>query len=213
MERTTYDRQRVYDAWLRILHARIGLTVLFLVATAWTAEAFEQRPEEATVWRIHATAGFGLIVGLVARLVWGLVGPASARWTDLVRWRDWLAMLRDRSFGGVTRFGHHPLASAAYVALYGVLAMMGMTGIGLAAIEHDLGPLATQLYDSVWLEGFLEGPHEVGALAVVGFVVLHLAAIVWHERRDGVPIAQAMISGYQYRRVDASPPKEVHDAK
>jgi len=41
--------------------------------------------------------------------------------------------------------------------------------------------------------------HEGAALVVVGFIAAHLLALVWHERRDGVPVAQAMISGYQYR--------------
>jgi cytochrome b len=31
-------------------------------------------------------------------------------------------------------------------------------------------------------------------------VVLHIAALILHEVRHGVPMAQAMVSGYQYRK-------------
>lgn len=213
MERITYERRRVYDPLLRLLHAWLALCIAFLIATAWLAELFEHGPAESTIWHLHAYAGFGLTGGLLVRLVWGIVGPGSARLTDLWQPRAWLALLRRRGEAALTRFGHHPLASAAYLALYLVLIGMSVTGLGLAAIEHDLGPLAPSLYDSVWLEEIFEEPHEAGMLAVLGFIVLHLGALVWHERRDGVPVAQAMVTGYQYRRADVASNQEDPHAK
>jgi cytochrome b len=41
-------------------------------------------------------------------------------------------------------------------------------------------------------------PHEWLQYLFIAFVVAHLAALVLHERRHGVPLAQAMVSGYQY---------------
>jgi cytochrome b len=35
---------------------------------------------------------------------------------------------------------------------------------------------------------------------VIGFIFIHIAALIAHEARHGVPLAQAMVSGYQYRK-------------
>jgi len=32
----------------------------------------------------------------------------------------------------------------------------------------------------------------------MGFVVVHIAALIWHEHKDKTPLAQAMVTGYQY---------------
>ena len=42
--------------------------------------------------------------------------------------------------------------------------------------------------------------------AILGFVVVHLAALILHESRHGVPLAQAMLSGFQYRKTDREAP-------
>jgi cytochrome b len=32
----------------------------------------------------------------------------------------------------------------------------------------------------------------------MAFVVVHIAALIWHESKDKTPLAQSMVSGYQY---------------
>jgi len=32
----------------------------------------------------------------------------------------------------------------------------------------------------------------------MGFVLLHIAALIWHECKDKTPLAQSMVTGYQY---------------
>jgi Ni/Fe-hydrogenase 1 B-type cytochrome subunit len=33
---------------------------------------------------------------------------------------------------------------------------------------------------------------------LMGFVVIHIAALIWHEKKDKAPLAQAMVTGYKY---------------
>jgi cytochrome b len=49
------------------------------------------------------------------------------------------------------------------------------------------------------MKDWFKTPHDVLEEFVLGFVVLHIAALILHEVSHGVPLAQAMVSGYQYR--------------
>jgi len=196
----TRVRVAVFDGLLRLIHAWNALAILALIATGLLAEEFGHDGESATLWRLHIQFGYTLVGGLAARLVWGLIGPATARWSDLWHPRAWLATLRalPRLRLPQPRLGHDALASAAFIALYLILAGMAITGFALAATEHNLGPLTTWLGDSVWLKEYFKEPHEALYALVAGFVGLHLAALVGHQIFGKAPAAQAMLSGNQY---------------
>jgi len=199
METITYERRKVYDGMLRLIHAWNGIAILFLIVTVWLSGLFEHATGEKTLWLMHIYVGYALVTGLVARFVWGFVGPANARFSDMWHPKNWWQALRAFNLRSTARFGHDTLASAAYLALYAVLFMMSATGLSLAAIEHSTGPLSPWLADSAWLKGLFKEPHEFGYNAILAFVAVHIAALIWHERKDKTPTAQSMVSGYQYR--------------
>jgi len=41
--------------------------------------------------------------------------------------------------------------------------------------------------------------HEAVLYVATGFTVVHITAMIVQEKKRGYPIAQAMVSGYQYR--------------
>lgn len=201
MARQVLIREKVYDPILRTLHAWNGLAILLLVISSLVAEWLQYTPEASALWRFHVWAGYALIVGLVGRLVWGLNGPAHARLSALWHWREWLSALRTRKlFGEPEAFGHDPLASGAYVAFYLIALVMAASGLALAAIEQGSGPLVFWLGHDVSLKHLFKTPHDFLEEFVWGFVILHIAALILHEARHGAPMAQAMVSGYQYRK-------------
>lgn len=192
----TISTRRAFDPLLRLLHAWNGMAIVGLIATSQLAEAFEHGPWEALVWRFHIQIGYALIGGLLTRLVWGLVGPEFARWKDLWHPREWTAMLRGR-FRVVPRFGHDARASAIFLVVYVVLLLMACTGLVLAAVEYDMGPLATVVGSDHSLKHLFKEPHEAGFVLVLGFIVLHLGALAFHRFVLHAPIGQEMISGMQ----------------
>lgn len=195
----TYRRQKVYDPILRIIHACNGLAILFLMATVWLSELFERGVGEDTLWTIHIYLGYVLVIGIVARLLWGIVGPAHARFSDLWHPAAWWNAVRNFNFKSSHRIGHDSLASGVYLLVYVLLAVMAVTGLSLAAIEHSMGPLDAWIGDMPWLKHTFEEPHEFIYNLLIGFVVVHIAALIWHELKDRIPLAQAMVSGYQYQ--------------
>ncbi len=194
-------REKVYDPVLRGIHAWNGIAILLLILSAQVADWIELTPEAVALWRFHVWAGYALIIGLVARISWGLNGPRHARFGAMWHLGDWWRAIRSREwFTEPESWGHHPLASAAYLAFYLIVLIMAATGLALAAVEQGRGPLVDWIGHDVPLKFWFMTPHDALDEFVLGFVVLHLAALILHEARHGVPMAQAMVSGYQYRK-------------
>jgi Ni/Fe-hydrogenase 1 B-type cytochrome subunit len=200
----TLIREKVYDPVLRLIHAWIGLSTLLLLISSRVAKWHAFTPEAAVLWRLHVWLGYGLVLGLIARASWAIYGPKHANWRQFWTWRAWLAALRHRDFfTEPSRFGHHPLATAAYLLFYVAALVMAVTGLALAAIAQGGGPLYQWLGYDVLLKPWFKQPHEVLEIFFLGFVLLHIAALILHENRHGIPLAQAMVSGYQYREDEA----------
>lgn len=192
-----FETYRVYDPLLRLLHAWNALAIVGLIATSQVAEALEHSAGEDAAWQVHIQFGYALLGGLAARLLWGFVGPETARWSDLWHPREWAAMLRGRlSFP--PRLGHDVRASLAFLALYGLLALMAATGLALAAVEFETGPLAPWLGGAEGLKHAVKEPHEAGFALVLAFIGLHMAALLYHRFVLGKPVDQAMVTGEQH---------------
>lgn len=188
---------RVFDPLLRALHWTIALAIVALITTSQLADWFEHDPYEKTLWNLHILTGYVLMSSLLARLLWGVVGPASARWRDLWHPAAWKNSLKTRRLPATHRAGHDAIASLGYLFAYGIMALMVVTGMGLAASEFQTGPLAAWLGNADWLEDVLGEPHEAGFVLMLGFIGLHLAALVFHQLR-GERVAQSMVTGKQY---------------
>lgn len=201
MEKLTYTRQKVYDPILRLIHMWNGLAILFLILTIWLSDLFEKGVGEDALWQLHIYLGYALAVGFIARLVWGIVGPGHARFSDMWHPAAWWDAVRNFNLHARPRFGHNTLASGVYLLFYILLAAMVATGLGLAAVEHSTGPFNAWLGDMAQLEDVFEEPHEFIYTLLMGFVAVHIAALIWHEKKDKAPLAQSMVTGYQYQVV------------
>lgn len=201
MEASVLSRAQVYDPLLRIIHAWNAILVVLLLASSQVATWLEFSWEAAALWRLHLWCGYLLFIGLIARLVWGIVGPSHARWSELWHPAVWLEAVRKRRFFSPPEaLGHHPLASIAYLLFYGMAWCLAITGLALAAIDQGVGPLYDALGYAFELKSWFRTPHDWLEELILAFVIVHLAALILHERRHGIPIAQAMVSGYQYRK-------------
>ncbi|MEQ1599097.1 MAG: cytochrome b/b6 domain-containing protein [Methylotenera sp.] len=198
MEILTYRRAKVYDILLRLIHLWNGLVILFLMITIWLSDLFDKGASEDALWQLHIYLGYALVVGLVVRLAWGLVGSRSARFSNMWHPVAWWEAVRHLNFQPKPHFGHHTLASGVYLLIYLLLAVMAVTGLGLTAIEHGMGPFNIWFGDMPWLKELFEEPHELIYYLLMVFVVVHIAALIWHENKDKAPLAQAMVTGYKY---------------
>ncbi|MDR9394206.1 MAG: cytochrome b/b6 domain-containing protein [Roseovarius sp.] len=196
---------RVWDPLVRIGH-------WVLVAAFATAYLTEGDPE----W-LHSYAGYAIAVTLGLRVLWGLVGPRSARFSDFVTGPARVfTYLRDLAAGRATRhLGHSPAGGAMTVALLVILALTTVSGMGTLAIEEGRGPLAwivatgPQASTGTWDEDAgdhadhhedesgeaWEEIHEAAANATLMLVLLHLGGVLWASLAHRENLVRAMVTG------------------
>ncbi len=200
------SRHPLFDPTLRVLHAWNGFFAVALLLTGVAADVLWLEGSVAGLWRLHVWLGYGLLLGLVGRVVWGLVGPERARWPVLWQPGAWWQVLlkrRLRAFVEVEKGAANappPLAALLYLISYAVLLVSVLSGLMLVAIEFDSGPLQIVFGLAFAWGDFAQAAHAVGEIGFYLFLIVHFAVMIWQERHNGVPVAQGMISGYQYRR-------------
>jgi cytochrome b len=196
------EKKYIYDLFLRFLHLMIAGSTVVLLLSAKLAEINEGEGYlRKAFWVIHIFAGYGLSIGLVLRIIWGFVGPEHARFKSFIHIEEWKTLIRTLSIKNIIwKWGHHPLASIAYLCFYFASLVLAGTGLLLAAIEHDRGPFANWLYDELLYKHSLQEVHEALAWTIVIFIVTHIFALFYHEHEDGLPTVQSMFSGFQYKK-------------
>jgi cytochrome b len=194
--------RRRWDPIVRITHWSIALAVL---ANA----VFTEEGSGPHIWIGY---GLGAILGL--RLLWGLVGPAEARFAAfLPSPRKAIAHLRDIRAGRVTpHASHNPLGALMVYAIWGCLLTIIATGVAMAgpppwnerAAEAGHGETAVAAQtrnDEGEEEGEdheegEEGPlgeiHETAANLLYLLILLHLAGVIFETRRSGKQVLVAM---------------------
>lgn len=172
----------VWDPFLRLTHWSFPLLV---PALWWTAENSR--------WALHKRLGLVLLGLLVFRVLWGFVGPETARFGQFVKGpRAVLAYLRgDRAQGPA--IGHSPLGGWSTLALLG--AMLFQVSLGLFAgdpYDGMTGPLNPLV--GVALADTITEIHETFFWVVAGLIGLHLAAISFYAVR-GDDLLSPMVGG------------------
>lgn len=156
------------------------------------------------VW--HKRLGLILIGLLVYRVVWGLIGPSSARLLPLLpRPRALLDYIRSLKARPYTRsLGHNPIGGLSVLALLGVLIFQ--TGTGLVSVNVD--GLASGWFGHLVafdMGRFFSDLHETGFNLLLGLMALHVLAIALYALLLRANLIGPMVTGYQTR---ANPPKD-----
>jgi cytochrome b len=179
---------RVWDPFVRLFHWGLGAAVLIAFLT------------EDELLGLHTWAGYTALTLIGARLVWGLIGPRHARWSDFVRGpRATLDYLRDALRGRAARhLGHNPAGGAMVVALLAGVGATAVSGMAVLGAGELAGPLAPYLQglSSETAHG-LEEVHEVIAYATLALIPLHLLGVALASLQHRENLVRGMIDGYK----------------
>lgn len=174
---------RVWDPLLRITHWSFPLIV---PAMWWTAQNDQ--------WALHKRLGLVLLGLLVFRIIWGFIGPDTARFSRfLKRPREVIAYLRGTLPDVGQRIGHSPVGGWSTLVL--ICAMVLQVSLGLFAgdpFDGTTGPLNALV--GVSLADTLTGLHGTLFWVIAGLVALHLAAITVYAVR-GKDLLTPMVGG------------------
>ncbi len=182
------DRVLAWDLPTRIFK----WVLVALVFSAWASNKWGGATPGWHIWN-----GVALLVAVVFRLLWGMVGGSTARFSGFVTGPKrglayGLALLRGREGHFL---GHNPIGGWMVLALLALLALQAVTGLYSADDDRLIidGPLvktvgdATVTFASHW-------HHRLFALLEIA-VLLHVAAVVFHAVVKKERLVPAMITG------------------
>ncbi|WP_192553407.1 cytochrome b/b6 domain-containing protein [Pseudomonas sp. IzPS59] len=174
------DSLRLWDPVVRVFHLSI--------AGVFAANYFFN--EAGDDW--HVWLGYYAMGWLLVRLVWGFVGPRSARWSDFWPTPSRLAAHARSLIAGRPehRLGHSPIG-----ALVMILMLLAMLTIGLSG-------WAMEEIDALWGADWPLQVHETAADALLALVIVHIAAALFEsvQVRDNLPLS--MLTGRRRRLPD-----------
>jgi cytochrome b len=184
----------VWDPLIRIGH--------WLLVCLFTLNYLTDQPLALHVW-----AGYGIAAIVALRVIWGLVGPERARFSDFVRGpRAVLGYL-----GGLVRLrsprylGHSPAGGAMVVALLVMLSVTTLAGMAHLAERTGTGPLSGLIARKIIPPGpdgrpvrpqwDYRGLHELTANLTLALVILHVCGVALASAAHRENLVRAMIDG------------------
>lgn len=192
MQAEKIQRVLVWSVSLRLAHWSIALSVMLLAATGWLIQNSPMVADGAA--DVHDFFSVALILGLGLRL-WLLFSGSSevSKWRQLVpRMSTDKARISEMlrfylTFGRTPLpgwFAHNPLWAPVYLLLLAILFLQVMSG------------LLMETFPVLW--GFyLPNTHELLAVVIFVFFVLHIVAVVFNELKGTGSDISAMINGYR----------------
>ncbi len=185
------DSRMLWDLPTRVFHWCI---VCCIPLAWWSAETGN--------FDAHSWIGYSVIVLVVTRVLWGLVGSRHSRFSDfLVGPGGVQAYLRGQGYRSA---GHNPLGGWSIVVMLLLLLLQAVSGLFNSDDVLFSGPL----YYAA------DGPfrdtmgvvHEVTFNLLLALVLLHIGAVLYHQFRLKEKLLQAMWRGRAPGREGREPP-------
>lgn len=176
MSRPTLTPYRVWDLPTRLCH----WALVWLLAAQWASGQFGLLPIASHLW-----LGYALLVVVVFRILWGVFGSDSARFSRFLRGpaalRAYLGQLRsDRP----THWpGHNPVGGWASVLLLALILVQAVTGL----YAERRGVLAGPLVETV-SRGTVRSLTDLHGLLhwlLLPVIAVHIGAALYYRRRKG----------------------------
>ena len=186
----TAQRIALWDLPTRLFHWGLVAAV---------ATAFVSGQLGGNLITLHGKAGLVVVGLLVFRLVWGFVGNVYARF---LHFAPTPGRLRAYLKGQWQGHGHNPLGALSVFVLLGLLALQVGTGLFTNDDIAFTGPLFPLIDED--LAQRITGLHKQLSWVLLGFLALHLAAIVFHVRIKKHNLVKPMITGWKDVPTDAA---------
>ena len=186
------SKVRAWDLPTRLFHWLLALLVLL----AWASWRYSEALGDPSL-KLHRWNGHAILVLVVWRVLWGLFGSSTSRFSAWLWW-PWTAaaygweILRGRTPLYLT---HNPLGSYMILALLGAVTAQGV--LGLFTVEHNdltAGPLYRLISEETQ-----KSHHRLACLVfllgILALVPIHILANLWYGLAKKEPLITAMITG------------------
>jgi cytochrome b len=185
----------IWDLPVRLFH---WLVVLLFIASWVTHEL------DLMSW--HKLSGYSLLVCVLFRMVWGLIGSTTARFSSFVRGPKAVAAYLTSARAKHARVGHNPLGGWSVVVMLALLLLQCV--LGLLTVDEfgvEAGPLASHVTFEVGRQ--IAGWHKAVFNVLLVVIAMHIAAVIFYLLVRRQNLVGPMISGR--RRLSVPPDHEL----
>jgi cytochrome b len=174
------EKTKVWDAPVRLFHWCLAI----LIGLAW----YSGEQDKFGIWAdVHLWSGYGVIVLVSWRILWGFVGSETARFAQFVKGpAAILAYLRGK---GQPYTGHNPLGALSVLIL--LLLPLTIAVFGLFSSDGMLfsGPFAGSNGEDI------QDIHETLGEILYWIIGLHISAVLWYALVKKTNLLLPMITG------------------
>jgi cytochrome b len=191
----TTEKTRIWDLPLRLFH---WLLVGLIGVSLYTGinGGFNEMD-------YHMLSGYGVLTLVIFRVLWGVVGSTTARFSNFVKPSRIIAYSRtllDRDAEDST--GHNPLGALSIVAFLLLLSVQAATGLFANDDIFLEGPLMHLVSDET--SDRLTTIHHINVKLLYGLMALHLITIGFYELFKRQRLILPMITGKKTIQIDDS---------
>ncbi|MCP4339097.1 MAG: cytochrome b/b6 domain-containing protein [Desulfobulbaceae bacterium] len=175
-KRAAFNKGKI-DVPTKVIH--IGIMIFALAAYVTGDGADDYKKAEYFGYILHQWLGMGISLFILLRIIYGLIGADSARFSNWVPYtRERLRLARDGLmsiflYRKPRRPAHQGIAGLINAAGLAIFAWMAVTG---SILFFFLEPGRR----SSGLIHFIEEIHEVGETLVPAYLVIHIGAVIIH---------------------------------
>ncbi len=177
----------VWDLWTRVFHLLLIASVTGSLVTA-----------EIGPLSLHYACGLTTLGLILFRLLWGLFGSATSRFSHFVKGpRAMLGYLK-----GVLRrkpshtLGHNPVGGAMVVLLLAMIGLQSATGLFMSDDILFEGPLYP--YAPAWLQKVFSAWHDGPGNLIMVLIGIHLASSLFYFFWKRENLVRPMIGGHAH---------------
>lgn len=177
---------KIWDLPTRLYHWLQSVLVIVLITTGYHG------------FGVHVALGLGLVTLLFWRIIWGVVGSDTSRFSKFIHSPKQVISY----LGGehIEKPGHNPAGGWMVILMLAILMLQCMSGLVVAGLVEKLPFSGIGLTDSV--VKVITEVHTSLALLLPVVIGLHLLAIIIYKFRSK-PLVWAMVVGVQNRVEDA----------
>ncbi len=169
-----------WDLATRLFH----WLLLLLVLLSWVSY-------EEDYINVHIYSGYGVLVLIVFRFLWGWFGSIHSRFSDFLH-RPGVVIRYIKGSLPEAGVGHNPLGGWSVLFMLILLLMQTLTGLFNTDELIDAGPL-NHLVSQAWGDR-MGALHELLFWVLCAAVLLHVCAVLYHQVR-GANLLWPMLGG------------------
>jgi cytochrome b len=179
---------KVWDLPTRLFHWSL---LTLIVACWWTSTENGDMD-----W--HMRCGYAVLALLLFRLIWGVLGSTTARFSHFVTSPraviEYFADLRNND--NVPHVGHNPAGGWMVLVLLGMVLLISTSGLFANDDMMSEGPLAHHVGEN--MSDLVTAWHEKGFYALLAMVAMHLAAIALYLLVKKENLVRPMLTGIKH---------------